>query len=358
MNGLLPYNNAGLVDPFANAMQGGLGQMYAIQEAQAQARDQDQNYLGALNKYNNDLMDNPNKQEARDLLAASQAIQKRQFDSGAMGEAMDEELETKKQVGLGEQARSKTGPQIELAAQQTSQFIDDMEAIDKAGGGDLGKQKYWGERVAPMFKKMGGPTDYNPDRLLKINESLISKTKHGQQMEVLQQQGANQVGAAAVRGDFQLRSAQERAAARDAAMADRSDTVVANYLREHPELIPEFVTGKISKDSASTLGAVSRDVGVKMAVLEAKTAENTLNAAIEEGDTKEIEEAAKEVNRAKDKLDLAIKKTQSMGQRGSTSAPKQEEKKDPYTFEGKTYPAKSGYHIGRNTDGKLGYIKN
>ena len=333
MNGLLPYNNAGLVDPFANAMQGGLGQMYAIQQAQAQARDQDQAYLSNLNKYQNELEDNPLKAAERQNKLSAQGILADQFSSGLAAVAANSKLEGDIAENRAKVDKAYMGPQMERAASETTRFIDDMKAIEEAGGGELEKKAYWAKNVAPVFQKMGAPDlNFNMARLERLNKHFIEQGAQSKEMAKLL---TEQSFRAAMAENEQ--KSRERIASMTTAAADKSgtvDRVLGRYLEENPEAIPGYIGQKFSGGYASTVRSVSNDVGVKLATFEVQNSELELQSAMESGDTKKIETAAQKVNRAKDKLSQAVKQAQEMGQ------PKAgEPKKEPTEVERRVSPS-------------------
>lgn len=364
----LPYNNAGLVDPFANAMAGGMQQMYAIQDEQAKGRDSDLGYLMNYNKYGNELADNPLKQAERTNKLSAQGILSDQFANGDMRTLADSATQTQLEEEKGKRAKSRTGPQLEEAAQNTAMFVQDMNALEKSGAGDLAKQQYWDENVSPYLKKTGTKsTNYDPEKLTRMNEFLQNRIQQNQKMQLLQQTGANQLGVATVRGNSSIEAARERARAQQENQRNNPNSIVAEYLRDHPEAVPGYVAGKTNKDDASTITAVSQNLEVKTATIEVVGAQQVFDAALEDGDPKVIEKAAATLNRAKEKRDEAIKKALSMAPKtpsgvtppASASPPPSAAPSTGNVIDGKKYkPAPAGYHLGKHPNtGQVVYIK-
>ena len=316
MNGLLPYNSAGLVDPYANAMQGGLGQMYAIQQQQADSRDQDQRYANDLNTYQNTMLDNPNKQGARDLLTASQGIQKDQASSGLLARTMNSELEAKGEVARGESAKSKIGPQLELAAQKTGQFLQDLKSIDESGAGPMGQYEYWQKNVAPMFEKMGGPPDFDMARLERVNKHLQSQTVQSKHMEGINTQVQGQLEGHRITAAGQLAAAQVRAnkGTSDAAFAEALNTLSPEErLNVYREVKTQPNVKTAITDKANTLA--------ELAIQEATT---MLEQAKKSGDKGDIAQAQAALDAAKEYQKTLVKNTMNLG-RNSKETPKSKE---------------------------------
>lgn len=188
--GLLPYSNGGMVDPFANAMAGGLGQVYGMQQQEQDMRSRSLEEQMNRNKYQNQLQDNPNLAAERALKGGQMGIQQEMMDEGITRDMARTGANTEMSGMEAKNAGNQEAMRMQLA-NTAIQVTEELAALDKLGGGSLSKQEVWAKSAVPLLQKLGVKNQdaftYNEE-----NWKKFQAMSHGMQQSVANSQKMGQ----------------------------------------------------------------------------------------------------------------------------------------------------------------------
>jgi len=352
--GLLPYNSQGIVDPYANAMAGGVGVSFGILEQQSRLRDQEQAFLAKLNDYQNSILDNPNKQGARNILGGMQGIQQGQINSGAAKEASDFALSGANAKNEEQMTKTKE-EKYKYATNQIMGMEETMKQLQSQGGG-RGSSEYWNKTIAPFLKSLKIPVDGDatPDNMRKLSALSIGMQQNMSASQKMAEGFLHNKGILDVAREHSRGASESASISIKAPKEPSFDQLMASIGAKGENASP-YEKQLLDAFLQSKSGAIERAVGqrVDVRLTEARVA-SLKQELLDTNDPKERETLLKTITMAEDMLTGARKKS-TLPSNTNEPTPKTQDKVSE-SFEGKEYPKKQGYHIGRK-DGQLGYIK-
>lgn len=217
------------------------------------SRDSDLAYQSNLNKYNNDLLDNPVKMAQRQLDMSAKADEQQAWDNGTNAQAMD----AKRQQQIQEAIAGKNSAELKQAQAKANQFLASTNEMEdpKVPGAIARNKELWDNKIYPFLSANGMakgiPKEYDPNVTHQIiaqrSQAAIQTSEMIQKSLLVGQEGQIKKNVANIEGDWRYKAARdagvrqaEIASSKEDAFTQAEKNIIAKAQTEHAISTDEY----------------------------------------------------------------------------------------------------------------------